>query len=341
MLKKIRWMGMALVLHSAAVQADVRSDDHPDLLFVLWDPVAKVSYSKDLGLDANSFWIYAQQDAGYSKQITLDATDIALIEFRKLSTKVADQRWAVIAVDSGPTTVPGDTKLYTTLRQGLKEGETNPNWTDMTGISYGNLVFGARDMPNRLYFGLNFLGDDTTRYVRTAGKDGSSMDLPGSKGYFAGRLGFSDKANPQVDGSYFSGVFDVTNAVNQSSWFYYLTNKDEGGGAIDVDEFDNLSSNGYWGFALTTANAYSLTFTQVVAKSGPTSVSTVVGTNRVSVTDYAAGFEARSITVGRDEFPGWQVAASIAPVPEPATWASFALGLLMLRRAARRSTLWP
>lgn len=333
-----RLLGAALVLLSVCAQADIRSDEHPDLLFILWDPIAKVSYSKDLGLDANSFWIYAQQDAGYSKQITLDSTDKALIEFRKLSTKATDQRWAVIAVDSGPTTAPGDTKLYTTLRQGLKEGETNPNWTDMTGISYGDLVFGARDLPNRLYMGLNFLGEDATRYVRTSGKDGSSMDLQGSKGYFAGRQGFYDRANPQADGSYFSGVFDVTNAVNQSSWFYYLTNKEEGGGVAAVDEFDNLSSNGYWGLALTTANAYSLTFTQTVARSGASSVTTEVGAFRASTIDYAAGLASRPITVPVDEF-AYVHATAVLTVPEPGTLENIAVGLLMLAGLLRRRRL--
>ena len=56
-----------------------------------------------------------------------------------------------------------------------------------------------------------------------------------------------------------------------------------------VDEFDNLSSNGYWGLALGTDNLYRLTFTQEAAKTAVNSVTTELGSQRLASTDYSAG----------------------------------------------------
>ena len=302
---------------SLPTQALIRSDDSPDLVFVLWDSVAKVSYTRDLGLDANAFWAYAQQDQGYSYDYKLAAADPALIAFRTASTTTANQRWAVFAFDSGPSlATSGDTKAYTTLAQGPSGGTVNPNWTDMTNALSGDVMFTAREMPNRLYFGLNFSGTDPTQYTRATGENGTSFDKEASKGYFAGKSGFSAQGG-NGNGSYLAGVYNVVNQVNQSSWFYYLTNA-TGSDKVVVDEFDNLSSNGYWGLALGTDNLYRLTFTQAATQSGVNSATTDLGLQRVSVTDYAAGGGAARLLTYTD---------AVSAVPEPGTWALFALGI--------------
>jgi len=317
---------LTLVTLTPSAEALIRSDNSPDLVFVLWDSVAKVSYTRDLGINANDFWVFAQQDAGYSYDYKMPAADAALVAFRAASTTVANQRWAVFAFDSGPSLTPGDTKAYTTLTQGPGDGTVNPNWTDMTTAKTGDILFAAQEMPNRLYYGLNFYGTDSTQYVRTSGDNGTSFDKQASAGYFAGGSGFSAKGG-SGNGSYLAGVYNVTNQVNQSSWFYYLTNA-AGSDTVVVDEFDNLSSNGYWGLALGTDNLYRLTFTQAAATTAASSATTSAGILRVSLTDYAAQTgPARLLNVND---------AVAAAVPEPGSWALLCVGLLGVVTRVRR-----
>lgn len=319
----------SLVLATLTPRAEalIRSGDTPELVFVLWDSVAKVSYTRDLGLNANDFWAYAQQDKGYTYDYKLDPTDAALVAFRAASTTLANQRWAVFAFDSGPTLAPGDTRAYSTLTQGPGDGTVNPNWTDMTSAKSVDILYTAREMPSRLYFGLNFFGTDSTQYIRTSGENGTSFDKEASAGYFAGGGGFSAQGG-SGKGSYLAGAYNVANQVNQSSWFYYLTNA-TGSDTVVVDEFDNLSSNGYWGLALGTDSLYRLTFTQAAAKSGASSATTEAGILRVSQTDYTAQTGAARLLDVNDTIA--------TAVPEPGTWALFALGLIGVIARARSS----
>ncbi|MBT9458196.1 MAG: hypothetical protein IV097_16375 [Burkholderiaceae bacterium] len=323
------------VLAGQQALASVALNDNPELLFVMWDPVAKVSYTKDLGMLANTFWITGQQDAGSQTLIDLkSAADANLAEFLKASTVVANQRWALFAVDSGPTLAPGDTRLFTTLKQGNAEGEVNPNWTDMTTMERGSLLFVAREMPNRLMGSLNF-PKPQDRAFNTHGAssgydatiNGSSFDNSSSAGYFAGRSGFSARGNLNADGDAYAGIFSVSNEVGRSSWFYFLTNPQEGGvDSVAVDEFDNLGGNGYWGFAYKSAGTYLLSYTMPAYD--PTAKATSAeGRTRLSLTDYAAGFSSRAVAAPAGEFVS---AAAVSAVPEPATWGHLVLGLALL-----------
>lgn len=317
-------------LLSTAAHAEVRTDTQPDLLFVLWDTVAKVSYTLDLDTNANNFWGYAQQDAGYSlPPLTIPATDPRFVAFRAASTSVTNQRWAVLGVQGNVDSLTsGSNKLYSTLRQGPDGGITNPNWLDMTSISSTNFLDVTKRAPTRWFRDLNSFGGSDTAAMNThaTSSKGSAFHSLGSSRYFGQNSTFSDKLNPGSEGGYFGGLFDVTNAVNQSSWFYSLTNSANDGDPIVVDEFDNLSSNGYWGLALTSSNTYLLSFTQAAAKSGATSATTEAGMLRVSSTDYASqAGDARLLSYSD----------AVTAVPEPSTWALFGLGLLSVVARAR------
>jgi hypothetical protein len=322
--------GLATLLASAAlaVTPPRSGRDQADLLLVIWDPVAQVSYTQAVlptTTNANQFWIRAQQDAGYSFGLELDANNAALTAFRAASTNVANQSWAVIGFENGPSLNPGVNKVYSTLTQGPGDGTVNPNWKDMTSANYTSVLSVAFNIAGStlLYGGLASPAVPGSS-IRPEGALFSSFDRVGSKGYFAGQNAFSAKGGGG-DGSFLGGVYNVANAVGKSSWFYYLTNA-TGSSTIAVDEFDNLNYNGYWGLALTSADKYLLTYTLPAASTPKTSAVSDVGLQRLSLTDYAAGAGAARLLDYTD---------AASPVPEPATWLLFPFGLAGLLAASR------
>lgn len=319
-------------------RADVKTDASAELLFVLWDTAAHVSYTYDTGIKANDFWIYAQQDAGYNFSFTLPATDPRLVSFRAASTTITNQRWAVLGVQSdASSTAAGANKLFTTLRQGPSDGSVNPNWQDLTGMPTEAFLSTTQRASTRWYRDLNSLGgaDTAANNTHASVANGSAYYGVSSPRYFAKNATIYGKNNPGSEGSYFGGVYDLTNAVNQSSWFYSVSNT-AASATVVTDEFDNLSSNGYWGLALNSSNAYVLSFTQVVASVPHASGATPEGSLRVSTTDYAATTGAARL-IGVD---GPALAATVSAVPEPSQALLLMgglAGLLTLRRSRRPS----
>lgn len=330
-----RWtllLAAMTALAAAPSHATVRTDSQPELLFVLWDTSARVSYTFDLGIDANSFWAYAQQDAGYSWQYTLPAADPRFAAFRAASTTITNQRWAIVGVQSNSSSsAPGDNKLYSTLRQGPGNNTVNPNYTDMTGMPSTEFLTATQRASSRWYRDLNSLGggDAANMNTHVSTANGSAYHTASSTRYFANNGTFYGKLNPGSDGSYYGGLFDVSNAVNQSSWFYAISNA--ASGSVVVDEFDNLTYNGYWGLALTATNTYLLSFTQTAANVPRTTGSTPEGNLRALTTDYSASGGAARLL----EFSDF---TTVTAVPEPSQALLLVIGsaaLLSWRRMRR------
>jgi hypothetical protein len=327
----------ALMAALPLAQANIRTDASAELLFVLWDSAAHVSYTYDTGIKANDFWIYAQQDAGYSFTFTLPATDPRLIAFRAASTTITNERWAVLGVQSNASsTAAGANKLYTTMRQGPSDGSINPNWQDLTGMSAENFLGTTQRASTRWYRDLNSLAGGETSAINThptMGAGGSAFYGAGSPRYFANNGTIYARLNPGNEGSDYGGLYDPTNAVNQSSWFYYISNTPSSATVV-TDKFDNLTYNGYWGLALTSSNTYLLSFTQAAANVPQATGATAAGTLRASTTDYAAYTgTARLIGVGDIALAG-----AVSAVPEPSQALLLAgglAGLLALRRVRR------
>ncbi|RTL33467.1 MAG: PEP-CTERM sorting domain-containing protein [Burkholderiales bacterium] len=328
-------LAAATLVAAAPSHATVRTDNQPDLLFVLWDTNARVSFTFDLGIDGNSFWAYAQQDAGYTWQYTLPAADPRFAAFRAASTTITNQRWAVIGVQSSPSSsTPGDNKLYSTLRQGPGNGVLNPNYVDMTSMPSTEFLTATQRASSRWYRDLNSLGggDAANMNTHVSQANGSAFHTGTSPRYFANNGTFYGKLNPGSDGSYYGGLFDVTNAVNQSSWFYAISNA--ASGSVVVDEFDNLTYNGYWGLALTASNTYLLSFTQTAANVPRPTGLTPEGSLRALTTDYSAsGGAARLI-----DFSDLTTAAA---VPEPSEALLLLVGSAALLALRRRSLQLP
>ncbi|MBT9458197.1 MAG: PEP-CTERM sorting domain-containing protein [Burkholderiaceae bacterium] len=326
--------------------AAVKTDDSAELFLVIWDQTNKVAYNKDLGIDARAFWVQAQQDAGYSKFIDLDAgTDPVFAAFKNASPDSSKQIWAVFGADvNGGASVPNEHYLYTTVKQGSAAGVINPDWQSLTGLSNDEDALGGGGLASSVAIyiatsNLQDLGALNTHGV--AGVDNgagftSNADATSKPGYI-GNGNFKFYGSKGVPGS--AGEFLVQyrpfNAVGKSSWFYMGTvSTEDNNDPFAVDEFDNLGADGYWGLGVDGTGKYVLSF-NMPAYTPAATVSSAEGRLRLSTTDYASGFASRQIAVPADEF----AVQGLSPVPEPATGVLFGLGLLALGLAASRRSV--
>lgn len=323
--------------------------NNAELLLAVFDPEAKVSYTLDLGLDVDSFFINAQQDAGMQWFKPLDDANWSSFLER---TSRSNLRWVVFGAESFGGIAVGQRRLFTTVTQGAEaklRDWTNQQFTNAVGDSSSKGFIDAANQ--RGTHATSPPGDVTVNGSDVAtDQDGQGYfgKLPGGKQYYDEALGT------------FATGFTIGNPVGKSSWFYYVTRSGVAqGNKVLVDEFDNLGGDGYWGFTYVdpAANASSpyagkFLLSYTLEKAGATA-STAEGLQRISMTDYLAlnrlappRYFAASSTLAA-EYAGYRqgslvvVAGSmVSAVPEPASWGLMGLGLGLLtvwrRRAARQ-----
>ncbi len=263
--------------------------DDAELFLVIWDPVREVSYVRDLGVSADSFFRQAQVDAGYQVffpritgagderfQRLLDRVapaaqqqDLGAVPYTiesafgfATSTLKDRLRWAVLGVDGDGFDYP-DLRAFHTLQQGPGNGTLNPAYGVLQTLLNDNLAQAIAPMAellvNTLNGGTDVAADNT--HVQDGlstvySQHGSSITPKGIPGYF-------DATGTEFYRLSSGALVPITNAVGKSSWFYFTTpSSTDGLERVLIDEFDNLSADGYWGLDQDPADgAFVLSFT--------------------------------------------------------------------------------
>ncbi len=364
-----------------------------ELVFMAWDnntPNApKVAFIKDLGVTMDAFFISAQQDAGTQSFWYLGGTgtgiegDATWAQF--LSTEISPGvtvdlskvQWAVFAYDgdeNSPEYVNDDKKLFTTLKQATSGDPATI--TGLTGLA-SDIVFDRVTTSM-----ISFVGGVNAQpgHMGAANENGSAIILQTTP--LAFQFPFNNDVGNATIGNtgqlnYFSAIgASAGNLIGESSWFYKVSRTEDQFDQslpVVIDEFDNLGSDGYWGFAAASdparAGQYFLSYTIAAFESpaeraagllagnnfarlaGVLSLASPVGKS-ATVLDLATNFlrgvaqgraqaaavgDARAfiVTSGLDGDTAFAEALTSA-VPEPQTWLLWGAGLGFLARRSRR-----
>lgn len=228
-----------------------------ELFLAVQDPAGEVSYTLDLGVRMDDFFVLGQQDAGYQRFWEVNSPN-----WTTFLSGVADRgtlNWSVMAGDSTGNTAPGAQRLFTTFGGYTYTGnlavdraavEARLRATTNGNFSNGN----GSTQAGSFYTAVNTTG--THAPATDIAVNGDSVNARGDPG--ASYFGESGGTGPTLNGA-FGGGMSSANPIGVSSWFYYFTRSGSAtGGFILWEEFDNGQPgpnntpgpgfDGYWGF---------------------------------------------------------------------------------------------
>lgn len=231
------------------------SSNNGELFLAVVDNVSRVSYTKDLGEFQDDFFVKAQSDAGYAQSWALNDP-----YFTQFLTQVnpAVLQWTVLASETFGGTLQGATRLFSTVKAGDEAlVGTTSNLTFFLGIGAAQLgtfynavnssgSHGAPGMPPN-----NAINGASVNYDTDSGN--GFFGIPGS--------------GDRINGNY---PFSNANDVGAESNFFYVTRSGTNQLAlVDVDPFNNATSNGIFKLAVATDGSYGLTYNLAAAVPEP------------------------------------------------------------------------
>lgn len=231
---------VAAMAFAAAGQASATMDfssGDGDLFFSLWDPVAQTSYTRNLGVDMDSFLSAnapgstgAVVAPGYSVNFAADATLTNYLATANKSNLV----WNIGAGDISGSGYNGYRFLSTTQADAAAVGsETN---TQLKNMAPANNV--AATIQNTM---------------NNAGV--SSITATAADGYaYAGNSYYADNWNSQA-------TFDSTAHLGESQYFYFMTPSSTSAfGKASVDQYGATGAQGFQAATWTLADNGGLSY---------------------------------------------------------------------------------
>jgi hypothetical protein len=248
---KLKKIAAALLVAAAAPSfASIAngSAGNGELFVSIYDDVAKVSYTLDLGVLQNDFFVNAQSDLGYSQTWSLSG-DANFASFLSLVDPSA-LRYTVLANETTGGIAAGAQRLFTTVQAGdevaladfINLDFTNATGSSQLGVFIGQVNgTGSHGYPDNSINGssVNALSDAGITYFGEAG--GTSENLNGNATFLNG------------------------NGIGVASSFYYLTRSGTNQAAsVLADQFGNSFGAGKFLFSQAADGSYNVTYTLAV-----------------------------------------------------------------------------
>ena len=231
-------MAVAMAVPSFAA---IQPSGNSELFLVVQDATAKVSFTLDLGIHRDAFFVDGQSELGDSLSFAV-AADSNWATFLGLSS-AAKRKWGVLAYSGGLSNA--NNSILTTVKAGVTE--TTMKTTTNQQLNQGTSATTA----GSFFSSLNSSGTHAPANDFTVNGSSVVAESDFGKGYFGEIAGTSDTLNGNAK-------FSNLNLIGTASAFYKVSGSSgSAGGFVALDKFDNSQNPGSWTFDGSSLN-YSL-----------------------------------------------------------------------------------